>query len=266
MELSDRTARQTAQARVKSGMRYSEVVERAASRARARLELWTTILNELNPSNAAEIGVFRGEFAQCLLTHVRSIHNYYMVDPWRHLEDWNKPWNKMDEECKQIRNEALCRTEFAAERRIVLEGRTTEVSASIPDRSLDFAYIDGDHTLRGITVDLIRMWPKMRIPAILAGDDFVKSVWAHPSRYEPTLVFPLAIHFAEAVGTVIYALPFDQFAILVEHSSPDSSKRFEFRDLTNTYKSTTLREALRKPGLRTRAMRKFGRVIRGHVL
>ena len=33
----------------------------------------------------------------------------------------------------------------------MLRGTTTEVIDRVPDRSVDFAYIDGDHTLRGIT-------------------------------------------------------------------------------------------------------------------
>jgi hypothetical protein len=44
----------------------------------------------------------------------------------------------------------------------VLRGRTRELINQIPDDSLDFAYIDGDHTLRGITIDLVRLLPKMR--------------------------------------------------------------------------------------------------------
>jgi hypothetical protein len=52
------------------------------------------------------------------------------------------------------------KTEFASAKRVVLRGRTKEVIDDIPDNSLDFAYIDGDHTLRGITVDLIKVFPR----------------------------------------------------------------------------------------------------------
>ena len=52
--------------------------------------------------NFAEIGVWRGEFAEHILRRCPSIEHYYMVDPWRHLDDWNKPANVSDPEFDQI--------------------------------------------------------------------------------------------------------------------------------------------------------------------
>jgi len=220
--------------------------------------MWLGIIKELKLVTVAEVGVYRGEFAESLLHYASGIEKYYMIDSWRHLDDWNKPWNKADAEFVEIKDEALRRTDFAAARRIVLEGKTTEVADRIPPESLEFAYIDGDHTLRGITVDLIRMWPKMKSPAILGGDDFGRYAWGHGRQFEPTLVFPLAVHFAEAVGAVIYGLPFKQFAIVVERSS----SKFEFRDLTNAYRSTGLLHALRGRGGVGEISRKIVRKIK----
>src|SRR5688500_19760710 len=42
-------------------------------------------------------------------------------------------------------------------------------------------------------------------------------------EYEPTLVFPLAVHFAEAVDARIYGLPYKQFLI---EKSADSGHAF----------------------------------------
>jgi hypothetical protein len=100
----------------------------------------------------------------------------------------------------------------------------------IPDGSLDFAYVDGDHTLRGITVDLISVYPKIRDGGWIGGDDFSPTIWQHSAEFEPTLVFPLAVHFAEAVGARIYGLPFKQFLI---EKAPGPAH--EFIDLTGRY-------------------------------
>jgi hypothetical protein len=136
-----------------------------------------------------------------------------MIDPWRHLEDWNKPANKDDKLFEQYLSEVKAKTLFAAEKRVILRGKTTEVIQEIPDGDLDFAYIDGDHTLKGIAVDLIRIDPKVRVGGWIAGEDFITTVWQHPTRFEPTLVFPFAVYFAEAEGALIYALPHGQFLI-----------------------------------------------------
>jgi len=137
-----------------------------------------------------------------------------MLDPGRHLDDWNKPGNhRTDDTFEQVFSEAKSNTEFAADKRIVLRGRTTEVIEKIPNDALDFACIDGDYTLKGFTIDLINVYPKIRTGGWLGGDDFSSTIWQHDKKFEPTLVFPFAVYFVEAVGAPIYALPNNQFII-----------------------------------------------------
>jgi len=238
-----------------------KVIQKSASAAKNRLDLWSRIINEGHLTSCAEIGVFRGAFAKHLLSNCPSIETYYMLDPWRHLDDWNKPSNTTDDEFDRIKAEALDKTRFAEGRRRVLQGTTTEVSEGLPAEGLDFAYIDGDHTLKGITIDLLKIWPKVKHGGILAGDDFCPSVWQHGLEFEPTLVFPLAVYFSQAMGCTIYGLPYDQFAIHVDRSGKNA---FEFRDLTGQYKSTTVRDALRSSRLRS-ARKRLGTLKRAIV-
>jgi hypothetical protein len=128
------------------------------------------------------------------------------------------------------------KTEFAANRRVILRGKTTDVIDQIPDRELDFAYIDGDHTLKGIAIDLIQVYPKVRAEGYIGGDDFTPTMWQHKTKFEPTLVFPFAVYFAEAVGATIYALPYQQFCL---HKTDQVN--FNFVDLTGQYKNMGLR-------------------------
>jgi hypothetical protein len=229
-----------------------------------RLEMWANIINNTDTTRCAEIGVYRGNFAQHILHRCNNISQYYMIDPWQHLDNWNKPANVPNDEFRAIKREALAVTEFAGGKRVVLEGTTTEVSGAVPDQGLDFAYIDGDHSLRGITIDLIRIWPKVRDGGILGGDDFLPSVWQHDARYEPTLVCPLAVYFAEAMGAAIYSLPNSQFAIVVDRSAAAS---FAFHDLTGLHKDLTLRTAMaqmskkKRDALHKRALRRIKRLI-----
>jgi Methyltransferase domain len=195
-----------------------------------RLELWATFLSRVEARRIAEIGVFRGAYAAHVLSHCPAIETYYMIDPWRHLDDWNKPGNKDDGKFERIFEQAMRRTQEYERKRVVLRGRTVDVIDHIRDGSLDFAYIDGDHTLRGITIDLLRAYPKVRDGGWLGGDDFARSIWQHGAEYEPTLVFPYAVHFAEAVGARIHALPRRQF--LIEKRSGGA---FEFIDRTGRY-------------------------------
>jgi len=237
-------------------------LRRLSDAAANRVELWTRFVAESGVGSLAEIGVYRGQFAQKLLAGAPGITRYYLIDPWRHLDDWNKPANKSDDVFEGFYREAMERTSEHEAKRVVLRGTTTEVIDEIPDGSLDFAYVDGDHTLRGITIDLIRVFPKVRPGGWIGGDDFSPSIWQHAEPFEPTLVCPLAIYFAEAVDSPIYALPRNQF--LIEKTGAG----FEFVDLTGRYGTLDLRSQLirtqpaqpaRPDGLARRIRRRLGR-------
>jgi len=186
-----------------------------------------------------EVGIWKGEYAQQILKQCEFIQRYYMIDPWANLPDWNKPFNVSPEVFEEVYEEAMTKTEFAAAKRVVLRGRTKEVIATIPDNFLDFAYIDGDHTLRGITVDLIKILPKMKEGGLIGGDDFTDTPWQHDMQYEPTLVCPFSIYFAEAMDLPIAALPFGQFVL-----QKSTASSFTFIDTTGMYSSISLNKLL----------------------
>lgn len=192
-----------------------------------RFDFWISFIKQRKVTKIAEIGVYKGDYAEKILSVNDEITKYLMIDPWRHLDDWNKPANVVDETFEEFFKETLSKTNFAKDKREILRGRTQDVQNEIEDNSLDFAYIDGDHTLRGISVDLITIWNKIRPNGFIGGDDFCSSIWQHDKTFEPTLVFPFTIYFAEAKNVKIYALPFNQFLI------EKGAKGFEFIDLTN---------------------------------
>ena len=194
-----------------------------------RIDLWIQIINQTSPKKVAEIGVWKGDFSAQILSQCPSIEKYLMIDPWANLPDWNKPFNVNTEAFTEVYEEAMRKTEFASSKRVVLQGRTKDIIDEIDDESLDFVYIDGDHTLRGITMDLILILPKIRPGGLIAGDDFSLSPWQHSAKYEPTLVCPFAVYFAEAMNLPIQALPHEQFLI------EKTCEGFRFNDITGSY-------------------------------
>jgi hypothetical protein len=210
--------------------------------AESRFEYWARLVNSLQARHMVEIGVWQGEFSRHILEHCGSVEKYYMLDPWRHLDDWNKPCNRDQETMEGAYREAIRRTNFASDRREVLRGRTIDVIDSIPNDSLDLAYIDGDHTLRGIAIDLIKTWPKVRPGGIVGGDDYEPSIWQHSKKFEPTFICPFAAYFAEAVSAPIIILPHYQFAII----KPTEPKlAFQLLDTTGKYGDHALLSQLR---------------------
>lgn len=217
-----------------------------------RFELWANIINENSVKSVAEVGVWRGDFAESILNSCSKIEEYAMIDPWANLPDWNKPFNVNEQEFNSIYNEAMEKTDFAKEKRKVYRGKTSDVVQKIPDESLDLIYIDGDHTLRGITIDLIKLLPKVRKGGYLCGDDFTVSPWQHDQKFEPTLVCPYAIYFAEAMNLPIYALPHQQFLI------GNNDEGFSFTDTTGNYRDLSLNKF---PSVKNNLLRKAKRIF-----
>ena len=239
-----------------------ELLTRITAESASRIQLWTLFLSATKPARAAEVGVWKGEFAAAMLAACPTVETYIMIDPWRHLDAWNKPANVGSDAFEAIRLEAMARTDFAASRRRVLRGTTLEVVDDVGDASLDFAYIDGDHTLQGIVTDLIAIRPKVRAGGFIAGDDFCASVWQHGPAYEPTLVFPVAVHVALAMRATIFALPFDQFLIVVPDE--ERTRAGEFVDLVGAHPSLGLAGQVRAPRVPLRdRLRGVASAIRG---
>ena len=209
-------------------------------KSRSSKDLWSNFLKIYKSESICELCVYRGDFSKAILERCHFIRRYIMIDPWKNLSDWNKPANHKDNTFDVFYKETLERTDFAKDKRVVLKGTTTEIINEIDDNSLDFIYVDGDHTLKGISVDLINAWKKVKQNGFIAGDDFCPSIWQHNINYEPTLVFPFAVYFAEAMNTTIYALPYDQFLITKEEEG------FKFINLTTIdYRTDNILEHLK---------------------
>jgi hypothetical protein len=209
------------------------------ARTQSRVDLWVEFLRAAQLGRMLELGVYQGDFAAVLLERCPSIDKYYMLDPWRHLDDWNKPANEADPIFEGFHQAAKRKTDFAADRRIILRGKTTDVIDEIRDGELDFAYIDGDHTLKGIAIDLVRVYPKVKLGGFIGGDDFTPTIWQHHTSFEPTLVCPFVAYFAEAVGATLFALPNSQFCM-----QKTEKGQFTFVDLAGQYDDLTLRSQL----------------------
>ena len=75
-----------------------------------RFKLWKNIINEYSQLNnikinIIEIGVWKGDFAKYILDNCECINKYYLIDPWKKLDNWNKPFNVENQEFVKIYNE-----------------------------------------------------------------------------------------------------------------------------------------------------------------
>ena len=136
------------------------------------------------PKNAvcAEIGVFRGKFSREILRG-RKPEKLYLIDPWINFKDplYENTWyhEESEHDMEDIHGRILRRFKGRIERGQVevLRGMSTEVADAIPDGSLDFIYIDGDHSYEGVKADLEIAIKKCKPEAVIALDDYYTGGW-----------------------------------------------------------------------------------------
>jgi len=172
-------------------------------------------------THGAEIGVWKGDFAHNTLTRMPGLVEYILVDPWRHQEDWNKPFNRQDDEFEAIYKEAMGKTADSpvGQGRVkVKRGTSLEQAKTVPNNSLDFVYIDGDHTLNGALTDIMLWYPKVKSGGVIFGDDYVDG-GQHGSKFDPTMVKSVVDTFARAVRGKLFDLGQRQFALIKPEDS-----------------------------------------------
>jgi len=147
-----------------------------------RVELGS-LLNALGLNGlGVEVGVFRGEFAECLLSswHGREL---LVVDPWKHLPDYLDSWNLPDEGMEANYHKTLQRLHRFSGRFRALRMRSLEAAKTVPNSSLDFIYIDANHSYGHVRDDLHAWYPKLRDGGLMSGHDYFDAL--ADKDYEP---------------------------------------------------------------------------------
>lgn len=130
----------------------------------------------------AEVGVFAGDLSSRLLARHKGLH-LTMIDSWGEgfgadylaSSDYHANMHRVDHEMfyEQARNSVRA----FADRAVIHRGRSDQMCARIPDRTLDLAFIDADHTYDGCKADLAAYYPKVKPGGIIAGHDYANDDW-----------------------------------------------------------------------------------------
>jgi|GEM_PF-2365986 len=126
------------------------------------------LLAELGDSLVgAEIGLWRGETSRHLLAACPQIRRLYGIDPFLSYDDW---WGRI-EQADLDRYASEVQAGLAAEARFTLLTLTSNAAAPLLE-SLDFVFIDGDHSREQVGRDMRTYWAKLRPGGLLSGHDY----------------------------------------------------------------------------------------------
>ena len=110
----------------------------------------------------AEIGVNYGLFSHYMLKTIPNL-SLLSIDPWF----TDKP------DAKKARRTAY-KTLTPYKNCQIIEKTSMMAACDVPDKSLDFVYIDGDHSFDAVMCDLIEWTKRVKPGGIVSGHDYLK--------------------------------------------------------------------------------------------
>lgn len=133
------------------------------------------------PENAigAELGVFTGDLSSRLL--MRPGIQLLMVDSWEeHGDGQYAESGDFHAKLTQAAQDGYMQfaanvTEFAWDRRKIIRARTVDAAKQVADHSLDFVFIDADHSYEGCKQDIEAWYPKVVRGGLLCGHDYANT-------------------------------------------------------------------------------------------
>ena len=120
-----------------------------------------------------EIGSFVGRYARHILDNWKG--TLYLIDPWREPRKGSDVEGSVN---NVVTPETMLKTAKALEgvedRGIMIRALSHQAVDLFQDGSLDFIYIDGDHSYEGVKKDIQLWFPKVKKGGLVAGHDYLR--------------------------------------------------------------------------------------------
>lgn len=159
------------------------LLKRAVAKTRATLPIalpamgrahLPALCRELGFTKGAEIGVWRGAFSASFCQVNPKLH-MLCVDPWLSYPAWQDTKNALEPEAQERLMAESYRDAVARLTPLnctIVRKFSAKAVRDVPDRSLDFVFIDGNHVYDAVLEDLTLWAPKVRSGGWIGGHDF----------------------------------------------------------------------------------------------
>lgn len=117
-----------------------------------------------------EVGTCRGESSYLVLESCKNVKTLNCIDPWLAYEDWA---GSLDQETMD-KFESITRKnlEQFGDRANIIKDTAENVKDQFKDESVDFIFVDGDHSFEGAYNDIKNYYSKVRKGGIFSGHDY----------------------------------------------------------------------------------------------
>jgi hypothetical protein len=118
-----------------------------------------------------EVGVAYGLQSKYILENT-DVEKLYSVDPYLHRNDYQDFMNFQQKCFDVLYYKVHKRLSAFGKRSELIRKISVEAAAMFADHSLDFVYIDADHSYAAVKSDLAAWWSKVRSGGLVIGDDY----------------------------------------------------------------------------------------------
>ena len=124
-----------------------------------------------NNAVCVEVGVWKGDLSR----HIAQlpISELHLIDPWQTINDVEGRLHNTEQE-KLDRIYRMVRRRFSFDKKVKLTRNfSSEAMSDFEDNSIDWIYIDGNHSYQYVKEDLNGWWPKIKSGGYMCGDDYI---------------------------------------------------------------------------------------------
>jgi len=137
-------------------------------------EVLGVLFAELDFRRGAEIGVSTGKFSKHLCRCNKRL-NLLAIDAWTLYPGYDDNLGRKG----RVTQEELDKHFEKAKERLarykhckIIRALSVDAAVVIPDKSLDFVYLDANHEANAVMADILAWTPKVRIGGIICGHDY----------------------------------------------------------------------------------------------
>jgi len=144
-------------------------------------DFYKKIVNNLSDNSIiVEVGCWKGRSTCCLGVEIYNSNKNIIlncVDAWKYIPTTEQPISNQ-EEFDRVYLEFLSNTTPFDKFINVIRKSSIEASTLFPDETVDFIFIDANHTYESVKEDSIIWLPKLKKGGIIAGHDYFTKVHA----------------------------------------------------------------------------------------
>lgn len=156
---------------IEADKEIDRLIKRHEASWREGYDAFPAMLNKLGLKRGVEVGVAFGGHAGAILER-GGVDKLYGVDRYRHQSGYDDPMNLPQPVFDRLANRVIERMKPFENRFQLIREDSEQAGQQFKAQSLDFVYLDADHSEQGVWKDLCTWAIKVREGGVIAGHDF----------------------------------------------------------------------------------------------